>query len=131
MKEEKIRSYTDICNISSKPARNAAEYIKEHFKGEFSVDDIADALYLNKSYLMRVFKEHTGVTLLQFLNMTRCEAAKKLLEDTDMCIESIAYEVGYVTASHFTRVFKSIVGATPSNYRRMSIIKRKSHFENI
>ena len=123
MKEEKTRSYTDICNISSKPARKAAEYINEHFKEEFSVDDIADALFLNKSYLMRAFKQQTGVTLLQFLNMTRCETAKKLLVETDMCIETIAYEVGYVTASHFTRVFKSIVCITPSKYRRMSKLK--------
>ena len=123
MKEEKIRSYKDICNISSKPARKAVGYINKHFKEDFSVDDIADALFLNKSYLMRVFKEQTGVTLLQFLNITRCEAAKKLLEETDLCIESIAYDVGYVTASHFTRVFKNVVGVIPSKYRRMSKAK--------
>ena len=123
MKEEKIRSYKDICNISSKPARKAVEYIQEHYKESFSVDDIADSLFINKSYLMREFKKNTGMTLLQYLNITRCEAAKKLLSDTDICIESIAYEVGYVTASHFTKIFKNVAGASPSKYRRMSKVK--------
>ena len=121
--EETARSFCSADKIRSRPARKAAEYISEHFAEDFSVDDIANALFLNKSYLMRAFKEQTGMTLLQYLNITRCERAKKLLADTDMIIEGIAYEVGYVTASHFTRVFKSIVGVTPSKYRRMSKTK--------
>ena len=57
------------------------------------------------------------MTLLQYHNYVRCTKAQKLLEDPELSISIIAFRVGFSSSSHFTRVFKNIVGITPSAYR--------------
>ena len=97
--------------------KKAKEYININYRGKFCIDYVSSALYVNKYYLMRTFKELTGSTLLKYLNEVRCASAKEMLEKTDTNIEIIAYSVGYATASHFAKVFKSIYGKTPSAIR--------------
>ena len=112
------------------PVERAEEFIRQHYAEEFKVDKVADALFINKSYLMRIFKEYTGITLLQYLNTIRCKKAEELLQNTNLTIESIAFKVGYATASHFTRVFKQINGQTPLRYRRMMKRKERQSYNN-
>ena len=95
----------------------AKAYIDSHYTGKFSLNDISGYLYVNGSYLLRVFKAATGMTLLQYHNYVRCTEAQKLLEDPELSISIIAFRVGFSSSSHFTRVFKNIVGITPSAYR--------------
>ena len=57
----------------------AREYVQAHSEEKFSLQAIADALFVNGSYLLRVFKANTGHTLLWYHNHTRCENAKRLL----------------------------------------------------
>ena len=72
---------------------------------------------MDKSYLLRTFKEATGRTLLEYHNCVRCEAAKELLTRPELTISFVASAVGYVSASHFTQVFRRHTGKTPSQYR--------------
>lgn len=98
-------------------ARSAESFIREHYTEKFSLDALAGALHIDKSYLLRTFKAITGSTLLEFHNRVRCEAARELLTRPELSISYIASAVGYVSASHFTQVFRKIVGKTPSDYR--------------
>ena len=50
----------------------AAAYLEEHYTDKFSLDQIADSLYINKNYLARVFHAQTGMTLLEYHNRMRC-----------------------------------------------------------
>ena len=95
----------------------AKEYISLHSSEKFSLQALADALYVNKSYLLRLFKARTGDTLLSYHNRVRCEQAKQMLSDTELSISEVGGAVGFVTSSHFTHVFKKIVGITPTEYR--------------
>ena len=99
-------------------SESAAAYLKEHYTDKFSLDQIADALFINKNYLARVYKEVTGRTLLWDHNHLRCEAAKELLEDRGLTISVVAYKTGFSSSSHFSRIFKIHTGVTPSEYRR-------------
>ena len=98
-------------------AKRASKYIEEHYTDKFSLDRIADALYINKIYLSKSFKAATGSTLLAYHNKVRCEHAAELLRDTDLKVEIIGSMTGYVTPSHFARVFKSIYGYSPTEFR--------------
>lgn len=97
---------------------NAAErMVQQNYREKFSLESMAKELFVDKSYLLRTFKEVKGYTLLEFHNLTRCEKAKGLLQRPELSIAYIASEVGYVSASHFTQVFRKVTGQTPSQYR--------------
>ena len=94
------------------------KYIEENSHEKYSLDAVASALFLDRIYLSKCFKEATGMTMLGYHNKVRCEEAARLLLETDLNIEVIGSMVGYVTPSHFTRVFRSILGCSPSEYRK-------------
>lgn len=98
-------------------ANAAQRYIEEHSADKFSLQAVADALFVNGSYLLRVFKAHTGHTLLWFHNHTRCEKAKALLAGTEKSISQVGEETGFVSSAHFSHIFKKMTGMTPSAFR--------------
>lgn len=95
----------------------AKAYITEHSREKFSLQAVADALYVNKCYLLRQFKARTGGTLLGYHNQVRCEQAKQMLADTALSISEVGETVGFVSSAHFAHVFKKTVGMTPTEYR--------------
>ena len=95
----------------------AENYLAQHSAEKFSLQEIANALYINGSYLLRVYKAHTGHTLLWYHSHLRCEKAKELLTESDLSISEIGEKVGFVSSAHFSHVFKKLTGTTPSAYR--------------
>lgn len=96
----------------------AQRYIHENYTRDFSLQELADYLHINKFHMLRTFKTVTGVTPLQYHNQYRCEKAQELLQNPQLAISYIAIETGFNSASHFSRVFHNITGMTPSNYRK-------------
>ena len=101
-------------------ARAAREYVEAHSEEKFSLQEMADALFVNGSYLLRVFKANTGHTLLWYHNYIRCDRAKALLRNENMSISQVGEQVGFVSSAHFSHVFKKMTGMTPSDYRLAS-----------
>ena len=99
----------------------AENYLALHSAEKFSLQEIANALYINGSYLLRVYKAHTGHTLLWYHSHLRCEKAKELLAKNDLSISEIGEAVGFVSSAHFSHVFKKMTGVTPSAYRLIQI----------
>ena len=95
----------------------ASEYIEQHSKEKFSLQRMADELFVNASHLLRVFRKHTGYTPLAYHNHIRCERAKELLAGTAEEISEIGEMVGFVSSAHFSHVFKKTEGCTPTEYR--------------
>lgn len=106
----------------------ARDYIETHNTEKFSLQAMSDALFVNGSYLLRLFKARTGSTLLSYHNAVRCDRAKTLLARPDMSISEAGEAVGFVSSSHFSHVFKKTVGMTPTEYRN-SMIKEVSDAE--
>ena len=94
-----------------------SDYIKAHSREKFSLQKMADDLYVNGCYLLRAFKKHTGYTPLAYHNHVRCMEAKDLLVHTDKGISEIGEIVGVVSSAHFSHVFKKTQGCTPPDYR--------------
>ncbi len=98
-------------------SKAAREYIEAHSSERFSLREMAGALFVNGSYLLRVFKRGTGMTPLHYHHLVRCQKAKELLAQTDRTISEIGETVGFVSSSHFSHVFRKTVGCTPGEYR--------------
>ena len=91
---------------------------KKYMEPDLSVEMICDCLGKSRSYLSRMFKENTGMNLLDYLHTTRLAEAKKLLNETDLGISEIASRVGYYSGWTLARVFKRYEGITPTAYRK-------------
>ncbi len=109
----------------------AKRYIAESYREKFSLNRIAGRLYVNPSYLCRAFKKETNKTLLTYCNEMRCREAKALLTRSELCVSYIAVQVGFCNASQFCRVFKSMEGKTPCQYRREYFYHLKEKNEQI
>lgn len=78
---------------------HAIHYIEANHRRDISLEETAEEIHLNPSYLSHSFKKETGVTFLQYLNNLRIEKACELLSESDMTVEDIAFKVGYNSSS--------------------------------
>lgn len=96
----------------------AKSILLENLEGDISILEVAAACNLSRGYFIRAFRESTGMTPYQWLLSERIDRAKELLRVSNVPLAEIAIACGFSDQSHFTRVFSSIVGATPGNWRR-------------
>ncbi|WP_162616250.1 response regulator transcription factor [Paenibacillus lutimineralis] len=112
MKEENI-SYTDHPEVN-----RVIQYMLEHFKENIKVADLARLVSINVDYLSTVFGKKTGLTPIAYLQNIRIVQAKRLLLHSKLNVEEIAYQTGFSDNAYFIKVFKRVVGQTPSSFRR-------------
>lgn len=93
-------------------------YIDSHYDEDISLNSIANALYVNPSYVSFLFKKDTGENYTAYLISVRLKHAKKLLRETTLSIEEISSRTGFGNSKYFSKVFKNIVGMQPRQYRR-------------
>jgi len=96
----------------------AQDYIGAHITEKYSLEKMAKALFVNGSYLTRVFRHHTGMTPLTYHHRLRCAKAKELLECSALTVSEIGEAVGYVSSSHFAHIFRKLEGCTPSEFQK-------------
>lgn len=95
----------------------AREYIQQHQGDELSLGQVAKAVNTSSFYFCKLFKKATGLNFTDYVSRVRIEKAKNLLLNPNLRISEIAYEVGFQSLTHFNRVFKRILGESPSEYR--------------
>jgi AraC-like DNA-binding protein len=96
----------------------ALSFIERSYKQDISLTDIAGELHLNASYLSRLFKEHTGSSVVDYVNRYRIGKSRELLlENSHTSIADIAVSIGYHNEQSFRRYFKKFEGMTPGEYR--------------
>lgn len=103
---------------SSDVTERIKQYVKEHIQDEISMGDIAEVVYLNPQYMVRLFKKKEGISILEYITNTRIKMASDLLRETDYSIYQVAGLVGYSNYSYFSRVFKKISGKSPQEYKK-------------
>lgn len=94
------------------------QYVKENYKKDISLIEIAKIANLTPTSFCRMFKLKTKKPFVEYLNEIRVSNACKLLLETDMGMSEIAYECGYKTVSNFNRLFKKLTVMTPKEYRK-------------
>jgi AraC-like DNA-binding protein len=75
------------------------------------------AVYTSKFYFCKIFKKATGINFTDYLARMRTERAKNLLLNRNLRVSEIAFEAGFQSLTHFNRVFKRILGQSPTDYR--------------
>ena len=94
------------------------QLIEEQYGRSITVKKMATVATLGERTFLRRFQAATGIPPGQYVQQVRIEAARKLLETTDLPIENIAESIGYIDYSAFRKLFKKIMGCTPSSYRQ-------------
>lgn len=111
---------------SNEPSKNdrlsdVFDYVKDHYKDDISLIEIAKIAHLTPTSFCRMFKLKTKKSFVEYLNAIRVSNACKMLIETEMGISEIAYECGFKTASNFNQLFKKLTGTTPKEYRKNTI----------
>lgn len=120
--QETIDVFTDcmfnyIPSKSNEITKKAIRYISKNFSKNLTLDDVANHVHLNPAYFSTLFKQSTGSSFKEYLNMVRVEESKRLLANTDYSIIDIALATGFEDQSYFSKVFKKYTGLTPKQYR--------------
>lgn len=97
--------------------QSCCDYIELHAEEPLTLELLAERLGYNKYYLSRRFKAEVGCTVNSYLQIARVERSKMLLTCTNQSVADIAASLQFATASHFSVVFKRIVGQSPAQYR--------------
>ena len=96
----------------------AIDYIRNNYSKGIKVEDIAQFINLNRSYLYTIFKNKLEISPKDFLTKFRISRAKEQLVLTDLPIEHVAEACGYQNTLAFSRAFKQVIGSTPREYRK-------------
>ena len=95
------------------------KYIHDNYATKITLDDIANHVHMSSSYVGILFKKETGINYTDYLTQVRIENAKAYLKDIRYNISEVAMIVGYNDVKHFAKKFKSLVGVTPNEYKRI------------
>lgn len=101
--------------------RRALEYIRAEYMNEITVAKVAAHCGYSEYYTMKLFKQYTGESLVDYVNSYRLTVAGRLLRDTDDDVAAIAYDVGFNNVSYFNRQFKKQYEMTPREFRKQRV----------
>lgn len=113
-----IAAQSEHESVSGNMAVNkAAAWIELNINAPISLEQTADALGYNKRYISRIFSQHTGMTVNEFIMEKKFTLAKQMLTGSDETVTSIAAQLGFTDAGYFMRSFKKREGVTCLEYR--------------
>lgn len=95
----------------------ARSFIEDHSEEELSLAVVARVVNMSATYFSEKFKEVAGINFVEYVARTRIEKARNLLQNPNLRISEIAYEVGFQSLSQFNRTFKQVVGESPRDQR--------------
>lgn len=103
--------------LNFKRVAEAIEYIKNNFKAQPNLDEVAEKVHLSPTHFQRMFTEWAGTSPKKFLQYISVEHAKKILQDRQATLFDTAYETGLSSTSRLHDLFVNIEGMTPAEYK--------------
>jgi len=94
------------------------EYLAEHYAQRITLEKLAASQNISISQLKRIFKEHTGDSVIPYLTALRIKEAKRLIQESSLNFSQIAVSVGYDNIYYFSSVFKKHTGMTLTEYSK-------------
>ena len=111
--DSKISKY----RTDKKSIKNAINYIYSNYNKDFSLEEIAASVNYSPYHFLRIFKKETGQTPFQYLLDVKINKAKEKLYDANRTISQVWYASGFNNRSHFSVIFKTKTGNSPSQFR--------------
>lgn len=106
----------------SKLTRDVISYVQLHIEEELSLSYLSGVFHKNASALSGIFSKEMGMSLTNFIQQTRVQAAIRFFNTTDMSVADVATAVGYEDFSYFSKLFSKHVGCSPREYKSRSSI---------
>ena len=106
-----------IASPQEKRVSDIVDYINFNYNSQVTLDELCNSFYINKYYLCHIFKDITGMSVIDFINRKRLAEAEKLLKYTDYNITEISHMVGFNSISHFISLFRKKHDLTPKAFR--------------
>lgn len=100
--------------------QEAVRYFEANYQEKALLSNFCKKHHYNTQYMSRLFKKETSLTALEYIQKIRIEKSCDLLVGTNLTIREIAHQTGYEDIKFFNRVFRKMVGMTPSEYRKTS-----------
>ena len=107
-----------IDNAEPPMITKAKEFIHKNHSEDLSLPQVAQFANSSPFRFCKLFKRATGLTFAKFVARVRIESARNLLINPQLRVTEVAYEVGFQSVTHFNRVFRKILGQSPTEYRR-------------
>lgn len=92
-------------------------YIEDHLSYNITRQELAEYVFLNKDYLSRIFKDETGMSIVDYIIKKKIHVACELLSTTNLSVSKAAECVGYTHMPYFSKIFKKVTGMTPNEYK--------------
>lgn len=105
--------------ICSKHIADCIDYIYDHLHTRITIHDLSGYVNLNPSYLSRLFKKETGMTVSAYIQNKKIETAQNMLIYSDYTLSQISSTLAFPSQSYFTEIFHKRTGMTPTKYRAL------------
>lgn len=105
----------------SSAVKSAVDYITRNYNSNITLESVSKAVNVSPTYLSKIFREEVGTTFISYLTTLRIKHAQKLISDSNIGNKEICDVIGYSDPNYFSRVFKKVVGVTPTEYRSSSL----------
>ena len=125
--EKEETHYSLVSKISPTTAPvilKVLDYLHNHYKENFSLNDLCERFHVSKSYLSSSFARATNTTIFQYKLSLQLEEAKRLCRETRYSYDKIAEMTGFSSGNYFRLIFKKHEGQTPNQHRYNSLEKR-------
>ncbi len=117
-----LNYHNTIRSKKSKLIDQVVTYLEEHlYEQNLTLKRIAKDVYVNESYLSRIFKKEMGESLIEYITRKRIEESKRLLDTTDLKVYEIAERVGISDPHYFSICFKKQVGVMVKEYKKQRV----------
>jgi transcriptional regulator GlxA family with amidase domain len=93
-------------------------YVTEHLADTLSIEQLAKAVSVSRRTFSRLFAKYAKVTPSAFVEQVRVDAARKMLEETDAPLKTVAFKCGFHSATHMRTTFARRLDVTPRQYRQ-------------
>jgi AraC family transcriptional regulator len=113
----KNQSLRDPHGLSKSKLQQSIAYIDDHLTENLSLKDISNVVGMSPFYFTNLFKQSTGMTAYQYVIYHRIERAKQLLRTQELSIAEVSEQVGFMSQSHFTNVFRKHTNRSPTMYQ--------------
>lgn len=94
------------------------QYVRAHYAEHLQLKELAKQFFLNPTYCSELFNKKLGISFSRYLNQLRIDQCCILLRTSAKSAEEIAAQTGFADSTHFHKMFKSITGETPGQYRK-------------